>query len=358
MGRAGAGVRRSGCPRSSCSASLPPRTAATARAGSSRGIAAGTSCSRGCTAPEPRTRPTSVARDDGLAPDAASTCRRSTGARRRGTGRPRRSAIGACRSSSGSSRRSLEVRTIVVSGLVRVGRRAARARLDAVTRTRPKPRFGHGAEAAVGALRAGRVLPPEPAEHLHRQAHARRCSTRSCGARSWWLPRRATRAESAGAPPLRRSPTRAVRSVRGAPSEFLRRLSGGGGRPTGRSGDGPTCRRHVPAVQAKVAVVGLAIVVTATLGVVNPLLIKAIFDNALFGDPQGDCAGAALPPAGHAVPLCRAHDHHPDRHGRDRGRADLPGQPRGPAGDAGPAQRALPASAEHAAAVLHGDAHR
>ena len=42
----------------------------------------------------------------------------------------------------------------------------------------------------------------------------------------------------------------------------------------------------------KVAWVGLAIVVTSGLGVVNPLLIKWIFDNGLFGDPPGSCANA------------------------------------------------------------------
>jgi ATP-binding cassette subfamily B protein len=47
--------------------------------------------------------------------------------------------------------------------------------------------------------------------------------------------------------------------------------------------------------RGKVAVVGLAIVVTSGLGVVNPLLIKAVFDNALFGDPPGSCAGGACP---------------------------------------------------------------
>ena len=35
---------------------------------------------------------------------------------------------------------------------------------------RPKPRFGHGAEADLGRWTAARLLPPEPAEHLHRQA--------------------------------------------------------------------------------------------------------------------------------------------------------------------------------------------
>jgi ATP-binding cassette subfamily B protein len=46
--------------------------------------------------------------------------------------------------------------------------------------------------------------------------------------------------------------------------------------------------------RGKVAIVGLAIVVTSGLGVVNPLLIKAIFDNALFGS-QGTCGGVPCP---------------------------------------------------------------
>jgi ATP-binding cassette subfamily B protein len=45
----------------------------------------------------------------------------------------------------------------------------------------------------------------------------------------------------------------------------------------------------------QVIVVGLAIVATSGLGVVNPLLIKWIFDNALFGDKQGACQGGPCP---------------------------------------------------------------
>jgi ATP-binding cassette subfamily B protein len=48
----------------------------------------------------------------------------------------------------------------------------------------------------------------------------------------------------------------------------------------------------------KVTLVGLAIVVTSGLGVVNPLLIKWIFDNALFGDPPGTCQGGPCPQMG------------------------------------------------------------
>jgi ATP-binding cassette subfamily B protein len=48
----------------------------------------------------------------------------------------------------------------------------------------------------------------------------------------------------------------------------------------------------------KVAWVSLAIVITSGLGVVNPLLIKRIFDKALFGDPAGSCGGLACPRLG------------------------------------------------------------
>jgi ATP-binding cassette, subfamily B, bacterial len=47
--------------------------------------------------------------------------------------------------------------------------------------------------------------------------------------------------------------------------------------------------------RGKVAIVAFAICVTSVLGVVNPLLIKAIFDNALFGRPPGSCQGSTCP---------------------------------------------------------------
>ena len=46
--------------------------------------------------------------------------------------------------------------------------------------------------------------------------------------------------------------------------------------------------------RAKVTVVALAIVVASALGVVNPLLIAKVFDNALFG-VNNDCGGSACP---------------------------------------------------------------
>jgi ATP-binding cassette, subfamily B, bacterial len=65
--------------------------------------------------------------------------------------------------------------------------------------------------------------------------------------------------------------------------------------------DRATVRRVVRTFQpyrGKVGIVACAIFVTSVLGVVNPLLIKAIFDKALFGNPPGDCAGGTCPQLG------------------------------------------------------------
>src|ERR671928_314880 len=45
----------------------------------------------------------------------------------------------------------------------------------------------------------------------------------------------------------------------------------------------------------KVALVAVAIVTTSILGVINPLLIRQIFNTALFGNPAGHCEGGACP---------------------------------------------------------------
>jgi ATP-binding cassette, subfamily B, bacterial len=47
--------------------------------------------------------------------------------------------------------------------------------------------------------------------------------------------------------------------------------------------------------KSKVNLVALMVVVTAGLGVVNPLLIKAVFDNALFGTGAHTCGGVPCP---------------------------------------------------------------
>jgi ATP-binding cassette, subfamily B, bacterial len=69
-----------------------------------------------------------------------------------------------------------------------------------------------------------------------------------------------------------------------------------GNRPVDRK----TVRRVVAIFKpyrGKVALVALAIVLTSGLGVVNPLLIAKVFNNALFGNPpnSNDCAGLACP---------------------------------------------------------------
>lgn len=47
--------------------------------------------------------------------------------------------------------------------------------------------------------------------------------------------------------------------------------------------------------RGKVAIVALAICLTAGLGVINPVLIKVIFDKTLFGNPPGSCSGGGCP---------------------------------------------------------------
>lgn len=71
-----------------------------------------------------------------------------------------------------------------------------------------------------------------------------------------------------------------------------------GGAAPSRPVDRATIRRVVATFapyRRRVAIVALAIVVTSGLGVANPLLIKWIFDNALFGDAAGVCGGGACP---------------------------------------------------------------
>jgi ATP-binding cassette, subfamily B, bacterial len=67
-------------------------------------------------------------------------------------------------------------------------------------------------------------------------------------------------------------------------------------RPITRSTVGRVVRIFRP-YRGKVSVVGLAIVITSGLGVVNPLLIVKVFNNALFGSPLGsnDCGGRLCP---------------------------------------------------------------
>ena len=55
--------------------------------------------------------------------------------------------------------------------IVCLGAFAWDAALRLLGNPRPRPKFGHGAEATVGDLHAARQLPRLTAEHVHRQAH-------------------------------------------------------------------------------------------------------------------------------------------------------------------------------------------
>ena len=75
---------------------------------------------------------------------------------------------------------------------------------------------------------------------------------------------------------------------------FLRPIPEEDKRPIRRS----TVRRVAATFRpyrSKVAWVAVAIAVTSGLGVVNPVLIKVIFDKALFGNPPGSCGGQPCP---------------------------------------------------------------
>ena len=118
-----------------------------------------------------RTSPTSVARDDGLRPARSVRHRREPMRAAREQAHARRSATRACRSSSARSRRSAGSAWSWRSGRSPGTGRCERSRPTARPCPRPKPRFGHGAEATVGPVHPARLLPPEPAEHVHGQAH-------------------------------------------------------------------------------------------------------------------------------------------------------------------------------------------
>jgi ATP-binding cassette subfamily B protein len=61
----------------------------------------------------------------------------------------------------------------------------------------------------------------------------------------------------------------------------------------------PGTLRRVVAIfrpyRGNVLLVAVAIIATSVLGIANPILIKRIFDDALFGNPPGQCADGACP---------------------------------------------------------------
>ena len=96
----------------------------------------------------------------------------STAARRRPTSRRRPSATTAFPTSPRSWRCSSGVRVIVCLGSFAWDGALRALRASGHRRSpKPKPRFGHGAEAEVGPYTLLGCVPPQPAEHVHRQAH-------------------------------------------------------------------------------------------------------------------------------------------------------------------------------------------
>ena len=109
-----------------------------------------------------------------------------------------------------------------------------------------------------------------------------------------------------------------------------------------------TARRVVPLFRpyrAQVAAVVGLIVVTSTIGIINPLLIQVVFNKALF------VPGRPEPPA--ARHPDRHHGRCPDRQWRHRHPADLRDHPGRAASHAGPTRPALLAPADAAARLLH-----
>jgi ATP-binding cassette subfamily B protein len=68
-------------------------------------------------------------------------------------------------------------------------------------------------------------------------------------------------------------------------------------RPVNRHTVRRVARTFIP-YRGKVIGVALIIVVTSAIGIINPLLIKLIFDKALFGNPPGHCVSGACPNMG------------------------------------------------------------
>ena len=143
----------------------------TARGGCSPAIVREISCSRRCGArASPTSRPRPVAATGWSSATRGSP--RLCAARRRPTGPAQPSAATACRGAVRELALLERVRVILCLGAFAWD--AALVLLAGVTGAkppRPRPRFGHAAELPRRALHAARLLSPEPAEHVYRQAH-------------------------------------------------------------------------------------------------------------------------------------------------------------------------------------------
>ena len=173
LGQAGSGLGRGAAAGDDPGPGARPRTAATAPAGCSPATAPATCCSRRCTAPDWPTR-------------RSCRLRGWVGAQRHSGGRGGAVCATGQRADTGRTGdvRAVARRRVAADRCRRAGHRRAgafawRAALQMI-RTgggsvgRPAPQFGHGATATLHTTRRGdadRLLPPQPAEHVHRQAH-------------------------------------------------------------------------------------------------------------------------------------------------------------------------------------------
>ena len=174
-GRAGSATRRTGAGRcrasatrtrgSCCSGSRRRPTAATGRGASSPATRRATSCGRRSIAAGLADRPASRRADDGLTLTdvyIAAAVRCAPPANKPTTEERDTCAPFLVREMALLS----EVRVIVALGAF--GWDAALRALAALGHVpAPKPRFGHGAEVDDRAVSPARLLPPEPAEHVH-----------------------------------------------------------------------------------------------------------------------------------------------------------------------------------------------
>src|SRR4029453_7375494 len=132
-----------------------------------------------------------------------------------------------------------------------------------------------------GPLSGVGLLPPQPAEHVHRQAH-------QPDARRGVPEGRSAGPLTCGDHFMGRSYARPMR--RGGGAMWHGHWMGASADPDARPVNRHTVRRVAATFKPyrnKVLLVGLAIVVTSALGIVNPLLIKVFFTTALFSPDGG-----------------------------------------------------------------------
>ena len=166
---------------SSSSAWRPPPTARTAPVGCSPATARATGSTARCIGPASPTSRRATSRDDGLrltdAYITAAGALRAAGQQADARGARHVPAVPAPRAGAARPTRGVSWRSV-------------RSRYEALCRVlgvRPRPRFGHGVEVSIDGRPHDPVLvPPQPAEHLHRQAHPRHARRRVHPRRRAW----------------------------------------------------------------------------------------------------------------------------------------------------------------------------